>query len=369
MAGLSITPATGYINSDLKYVGGMFVEFYRQTIRDGVPRADRIGRNKSFIEDDRWRITGCAPWTNNGTDLLYDPACLYKELAAYVSGLTGSGILLNTENVSPFDSFESFSGPAIFTNSTNSAPNPNAPGYYPMLLNKTQSSALFKRYSNLNQAGPADAGMVSARRNAILQNLKADSFTCEKCIQQPFTPIYDNDGVSFDCNEGKNNFHFTLKKEYELNNQGIQMGGTVDCRCCGSMTEMHWWNDSYFCARPESVCLPLTVLENNLPIGFSDYGSDMNVVPFFCNIDKSLGNMSRGSSNRFRKPKLETVSLNYVANGVIKSGFFINHWGKTGQGYIDGLIEPFLYKSGASDITGVFLCNNAFRGHSGESHY
>jgi hypothetical protein len=296
--------------------------------------------------------------------------------------LTGSNALLSiTKEIDPLLPSKDFSKLAfvsefendnLVNNGANIIAKERQSGYYyPMALTSEQFNTTLNSYYGTVTTG-VDTGISNQRESNINQYLGPASFTCQECVDLPYKPYYLSDGQTYDCtNNASHQFQFALKVEKE-NNGGYQPIGTVsnDCRCCQGLSELHYWDDSYYCAGSTSranknKCLPLGVLENGTLIGFSNYGFDNKVVPFWGNIGSDIGNLGSTRVN------LEAKQINFVINGKLITGeYFVKLKNNTSFMSNKKGVESFntLNTVNSAEYS-TFFCNNSFRGGTPAAGY
>jgi hypothetical protein len=353
---LSNSRVTG-LNSNIKYIGGMFVELFRKSVSDGIKT--QLGRNVSFSND--FRIAADVQTNSTKTQVVINEGAVRSSFEAYVLNLTGNEALLNElSNLSPFVSEPDiinntglYSGIAIAAGISNSI---SKNSVYPKLLSKNQSVELITGYASSRASGSLSFPDSDQMRQQLLSTLfKPKTFECRKCVENDFSPIYPI-YPEFNCEENeKDQFKAAFKVEMEKMPGGIQVGPTNDCRCCGQLAEDYYWDDSNFCGRMETLCLPLGVLINGSLQGYQNYGYDHKVLPFFSNKNNDMGNIWRGIVLR---------ELAYVVNGKIVTGKFHTYRRNYSLDNIPGSAQEletfYIQKNG--EISGVrFICNNSYR--------
>lgn len=393
MKGLSMTTQnnliiqTGNSAPPIKYIGGMFVEFFRQIIRDSGPFGPddtHIGRNKSFVSGDLFRLVSpnledLSPVTVNGQRISANESTLIPALKQYVNNLTGNSHLLNEMGkISPFLTLEEIksdktliSGLSLVSAAPED-PSDSPYGYYPQLMSSSQSEAIIRSYNqmvidrqfdfspieSINEDGDTVPVVPSkditdvwagARSNAISRELSPKVFECRPCVEANFQPT-DND-----CSQPDGKFKAAFKIESENIPGGVQQGPSNDCRCCGNLREDYYWNDAAFCGREESLCLPLAVIQNGAIIGYENYGYDHRVVPFFANENDDMGDIDED---------IKIYEFPYVVNGKLVTGKFhcLDRFYNPNSEKFSKAKEFYpLMVNISGSITGMkIMCNNAF---------
>lgn len=396
MKGISMTTqnykitgvSSGSSDPEIKYIGGMFVEFFRQIVRDSGPFGPdeaNIGRNKSFVTGDLFRLVSpdlsdLSPISTNSNqnEVIVNSSLLRSALEQYVNKLTGNAeILKEMCEISPFLTVEDIQKDEALANRLSlmsSAPeDPPPASYYPQLMSAPQSVSIIKSYNQLvssssflfepltqiNEDGDevplvpekTIADTWADQRSAIIrQKLVPKSFVCQPCVEQDFQPILN------DCSAETGKFQAAFKIENENIPGGIQVGPVNDCRCCGNLAEDYYWNDSTFCGRNKSLCLPLAVLQNGSITGYSNYGYEHNVVPFFANKDNDMGEIIRD---------IKIYEFPYVVNGKLVTGKFHcldKFYNPSNPKFYEAKEFYPLMVNINGDMTGIkFMCNNAFK--------
>lgn len=381
-----ITGSTSLSAPEIKYMGGMFVEFFRQIVRENGPfgpRASVIGRNNSFVTGDLFRLVSgdvdLSPVTTNGqNEVIVNQTSLRSALSSYVDKLTGNMELLNKMgDVSPFLTDEQIRSDSLLVSGLRSAgaapEDKELPSYYPQLMSTSQSVSIINRYNQmatpfsffkdplmqLNEDGDLvplvpsktiSSTWADTRSQTIRNKLQPKTFNCAPCVAADFFP------KGGDCSEEAGKFKAAFKIESENVPGGIQVGPVNDCRCCGPLAEDYYWNDAAFCGRSESLCLPLAVISNGKPTGYSNYGFEHRVVPFFANKNDNMGAIDKD---------IKLYEFPYVLNGKLVIGKFhcLNRLydPNSNKFYSAKEFEPFIIDFNGQSSGIKIMCNNSFR--------